>query len=232
MAKRMAQVLASPAWQTPLPVPTVDRTDPRWRSDRFWRGDVWPPTNYQIASGLAEYGHTKLAADIVDKTIANAIKNGISEHYDSVSGRPLGVRDYCMSSTLVLMMLDNLTRREQLLGDLVPWENANFGTDEYWLSSYPYEQTAAPGETLGCEVRIMNHADGMRDAVILPMAPENWEAEPAILQAPCPARQESSLTFRMTVPQNAPEGRYVIPIRIEFGGIQLGSRVETIVVVE
>ncbi len=114
MAKRMAQTLASPAWQTPLPVPTVDRTDKRWKSNAFWRGDVWPPTNYQIAGGLAAYGHKDLAAEIADKTIANAIKNGISEHYDSVSGKALGVPDYCMSSTLVTMMLDGLARKHQL----------------------------------------------------------------------------------------------------------------------
>jgi hypothetical protein len=48
------------------------------------------------------------------KTIAIAIKNGISEHYDSVSGRPLGVRDYCMSSTVVTMMLDGLTCKYEL----------------------------------------------------------------------------------------------------------------------
>jgi len=114
MAGRMAEVLASPAWQTPLPVPTVDRTDKRWKSNAFWRGDVWPPTNYQIAGGLAAYGHRDLAADIADKTIANAIRNGISEHYDSVSGKPLGVRDYCMSCTLVTMMLDGLSREHQL----------------------------------------------------------------------------------------------------------------------
>jgi len=111
MASRMADVLASPAWVTPLPVPTVDRTDKRWKSNAFWRGDVWPPTNYQIASGLTDYGHTDLAANIADKTVGNAIKNGVSEHYDSISGRPLGVRDYCMSSTLVTMMLDGLTRK-------------------------------------------------------------------------------------------------------------------------
>ncbi len=114
MAQRMADVLASPAWQTPLPVPTVDRTDRRWKSSAFWRGDVWPSTNYQIASGLAAYGHKHLAADIADKTIANAIKNGISEHYDSVSGKPLGIRDYCMSCTLATMMLDGLTGRHKL----------------------------------------------------------------------------------------------------------------------
>ena len=114
MARRMAEVLASPAWMTPLPVPTVDRTDQRWKPSDFWRGDVWPPTNYQIASGLAAYGHKELAADISDKTIANAITNGISEHYDSISGKPLGVPDYCMSSTLVTMMMDGLTKRHKL----------------------------------------------------------------------------------------------------------------------
>ncbi len=114
MAKRMAEVLGTPAWQTPLPVPTVDCTDSRWKSSRFWRGDVWPPTNYQIAGGLAAYGHAGLAADISDKTIANAIKNGINEHYDSISGKPLGVKDYCMSGTLVTMMLDGLTQKHKL----------------------------------------------------------------------------------------------------------------------
>jgi putative isomerase len=114
MAKRMAEELATPAWQTPLPVPTVARTDPRWKSGSFWRGDVWPSTNYQIASGLSAYGHKTLAAEISDKTIANAIKNGISEHYDSVSGACLGVPDYCMSSTLVTMMVDGLSKKHTL----------------------------------------------------------------------------------------------------------------------
>jgi hypothetical protein len=114
MADRMAEVLGSEAWQTPLPVPTLDRTDPRWKSRAFWRGDVWPSTNYQIASGLARYGHKALAADISDKTVANAIKNGINEHYDSVSGKGIGIKDYCMSSTLVTMMLDGLTEKYTL----------------------------------------------------------------------------------------------------------------------
>jgi putative isomerase len=114
MAKRMAEVLATESWQTPLPLPTVDRKDPRWKSNDFWRGDVWPSTNYQIASGLAAYGHTELAATIADTTIANAIRNGISEHYDSVSGKPLGVPDYCMSATIATMMLDSLTKKYKL----------------------------------------------------------------------------------------------------------------------
>jgi putative isomerase len=113
-ADRMAATLASPAWQTPLPVPTVDRTDPRWNPKGFWRGDVWPATNYQIATGLAAYGHRDLAADIADKTIANAIKNGLNEHYNSVTGEGLGVPDYSMTGTVLTLMLDELSRDHRL----------------------------------------------------------------------------------------------------------------------
>ncbi len=44
----------------------------------------------------------------------SAIKNGINEFYDSISGKPLGVPDYCMSSTIATMMLDGLTDKYEL----------------------------------------------------------------------------------------------------------------------
>ncbi len=113
-AKRMADVLQTPSWQTPLPLPTVDRKDKRFKANDFWRGDMWPSTNYQVASGLADYGYKDLAADITDKTIANAIKNGISERYDSISGKTLGVDFLGMTCTVVTMMLDGLCRKHKL----------------------------------------------------------------------------------------------------------------------
>jgi hypothetical protein len=108
MARRMAEALKTEHWTTPLPVPTVDRKDSRWKSGAYWRGDVWPAPNYQIATGLARYGYKELAADITDKTVANALRHGISEHYDSVSGKPLGVTFLGMSCTIATMMLDGL----------------------------------------------------------------------------------------------------------------------------
>jgi len=41
MAKRMAEVLGTSSWQTPLPVPTVDSKDTRWKSNGFWRGEMY-----------------------------------------------------------------------------------------------------------------------------------------------------------------------------------------------
>jgi len=114
MVKRMAETFMTDRWQTPLPIPTVDRKDSRWVSDSYWRGDVWPAPNYQVACGFALNGYPRIAADIADKTIANALKNGINEHYDSISGRPLGVPYNGMTCTVVTMMLDGLSNRYKL----------------------------------------------------------------------------------------------------------------------
>ena len=80
----------------------------------MWRGDVWPATNYQVAAGLAQYGFGDLAARIADTTVANAVKTGINERYDSLSGKPVGVPALGMSCTLVTMMLDGLTRAHRV----------------------------------------------------------------------------------------------------------------------
>jgi putative isomerase len=114
MAKRMAEVLASEAWQTPLPVPTIPQNDPRYNSGGYWRGDSWPPTTYQVIRGIKAYGFDDLAADIADKVIANAIKNGVNEHSDSQTGQGLGVGYLGMSCSLVTIMLEGLSGKYKL----------------------------------------------------------------------------------------------------------------------
>lgn len=113
-AAQMAVTLGRPTWATPLPVPTVASTNPSYKSSEFWRGDVWPAANYQVTAGLAAYGHRAQAAHIADLTVANALRAGISERYDSQSGAALGVKGLGMSATVLTMMLDGLTSRYEL----------------------------------------------------------------------------------------------------------------------
>jgi putative isomerase len=114
MVERMAAAIRTDHWQTPLPIPTVDRHDKRWVPASYWRGDVWPAPNYQVAAAFAREGYRAIAADLADKTVANALKNGINEHYDSVTGKPLGVGNLGMSCTIVTLMLDRLTSQYHL----------------------------------------------------------------------------------------------------------------------
>ena len=106
----MAETLKTPNWQTPLMVTTLDRTDPCWIPHQFWRGDTWPASSYQVAAGMAQYGHKDLAAEIADKWVANSIKNGLREFSNSMTGEALGQEYIGMSCTVVTMMLDKLTK--------------------------------------------------------------------------------------------------------------------------
>ena len=123
-AQRMLATLRTPQWLTPLPIPTVGRCDPLWepatigmlpnppkRLDHLgqcynmWRGDVWPPCNYQVAAGATLYGATDLAARICDATVMNAIQWGdVNERYCCDTGRPLGPSDYGMSACVLSMV--------------------------------------------------------------------------------------------------------------------------------
>lgn len=113
-AARMAEVLDEPGWSTPLRIPTVIRTDKAFRSDGFWRGDVWPATVYQVTNGLEHFGHQKLASKIAGANIDNAMRNGISEHYDSITGKPLGVAGLGMSAVVLTMALDGLSSAHRI----------------------------------------------------------------------------------------------------------------------
>ena len=114
MKARMAEVIRTDHWQTPLPVPTVDAKDPRYDPGAYWRGNVWPVTNYQVATGFANHGFTDIAADIADKTVSNAMKHGIFEFYNSKTTKGGGVPYLGMSGTVLTMMLDGLTQKHLL----------------------------------------------------------------------------------------------------------------------
>jgi hypothetical protein len=65
--------------------------------------------DYQGAAAFAAQDCRATGADIADQTVANALVNGINEHYDSVIGKPLGIGNLGMSCAVVSMMPDPLT---------------------------------------------------------------------------------------------------------------------------
>ena len=114
MAKRMVSVLASKGWQTPFSVPIIPCGNLRYKSDGFWRVDVWPASTYQIVRGLKDYGYDDTAAGISDTLIENVLKNGVHERYDSQTGKGLGVDYLGVSCTLVSVMLEGITKKYKL----------------------------------------------------------------------------------------------------------------------
>ena len=67
-AKELVRQLTDPSlFWSKYPVTTSSMDEPTFKPDGFWRGDMWPPTNYLVALGLNRYGYYDIAIDLADK---------------------------------------------------------------------------------------------------------------------------------------------------------------------
>ena len=130
-------------------------------------------------------------------------------------------------------MRANLASREKLLGQLVPWDHANYGTDESWVRCFPYEQKTSAGKTIRLDTVVTNHSATASTAACRAVLPSEWESKPApwVEKAIAP-KSDGRLAVSLDVPAAAKPGRYAIPIDIRYAGRQLPQFTEAIVVVE
>ena len=79
------------------PVTTSAMDEPTFKPDGFWRGDMWPPTNYLVALGLNRYGYHELAIELAHKMteLLEKYDGHAYERYNGVDGIGIGVKDYC-----------------------------------------------------------------------------------------------------------------------------------------
>ena len=97
-AKELVRQLTDPSlFWSKYPVTTSSMDEPTFKPDGFWRGDMWPPTNYLVALGLNRYGYYDIAIDLADKTqeLLKKYKGHAYERYNGVTGETLGVKNYC-----------------------------------------------------------------------------------------------------------------------------------------
>ena len=96
-AKELVKQLTDPSlFWSEYPVTTSAMDEPTFNPNGFWRGDVWPPTNYLIALGLNRYGYHELAIELAHKMTELIAKHDghAYERYNGVEGIGLGVKDY------------------------------------------------------------------------------------------------------------------------------------------
>ena len=134
-----------------------------------------------------------------------------------------------------------LIEREKILSGILPWGNPNFGTDEWWVRTYPYEQAAMAGSRIYLEVHFTNHDSKPVNALIQPLLPEGWELDnecskcsiEEIIVPPDTSgsvncgymkmKPDGKVTFQIKISENVPEKRYIIPFRITWDGRYLGQ---------
>jgi len=129
-----------------------------------------------------------------------------------------------------------LAEREQLFAEVLPWAHPDFGTDEHWVRTYPYEQEVGPGAMFSVDVQFTNHGPEPVQAAVEPVLPAGWTWETgrgaAAVEVPANtdgsvddycARPDRAARVWISVPDDATPGRIVIPFRVTWGDRYLGQ---------
>jgi len=106
-------------------IPTISRDDPAFKDQQYWRGTIWPPTNYLLYQGLKAYGFDTIASEFAKKS-ANLFLRAwktfqiCPENFDARTGEPGGQKFQSWGPLFALIALEEYL-------DFTPWEGFRFG---------------------------------------------------------------------------------------------------------
>jgi hypothetical protein len=127
-AQRMLEHLLDPKqfWGDYV-VPSISRDDPAFRPEnqQYWRGTIWPPTNYLIYQGLKAYGFDAVASEFAKKSSEMFLRTWTNfglcpENFDSLTGEAGGQRYQSWGPLFALNAIEEYL-------DFTPWEGFRFG---------------------------------------------------------------------------------------------------------
>jgi hypothetical protein len=106
-------------------LPTISRDDPAFKDQQYWRGTIWPPTNYLVYQGLKTYGFDAVAQEFALKSSSLFLRSWDNfqlcpENYDSRTGEAGGQRYQSWGPLFALIALEEFL-------DVTPWEGFRFG---------------------------------------------------------------------------------------------------------
>lgn len=99
-------------FNTKVPFPTASKDNPRYSSEKYWRGPVWLDQAYFAIEGLNNYGYKNDAAKLTDKLINNAegikdIGKTFRENYNPESGKGLSCTNFSWSAGMIYLLYRN-----------------------------------------------------------------------------------------------------------------------------
>jgi len=160
-AQRMLRHLLDPKefWGDYV-LPTISRDDPAFKPDsqQYWRGTIWPPTNYLVYQGLKAYGFDAVASEFAKKGAEMFLRTWANfqicpENFDCLSGEPGGQRYQSWGPLFALPAIEEYI-------DFTPWEGFRIGMLKP-DSSGTISRLSIQGRQY--EVRVSNSSTALRE---------------------------------------------------------------------
>ena len=105
------------------------------------------------------------------------------------------------------------------------------GVDNNWVSFYPYQSEAGPGDTLQYELRFRNYIYRPSHLKATLKLPETWTASPSSVEIDAPTKSEALARFEVRIPRSETHlnRRFVLTADIWLDGEHLGELTEGLV---
>jgi len=93
-------------------IPTISREDPAFPDQQYWRGTIWPPTNYLVYQGLKRYRFDEIASRFAVKSARLFLRSWnryrlCRENYNSITGEGGGQRYQSWGPLFALILLED-----------------------------------------------------------------------------------------------------------------------------
>jgi hypothetical protein len=105
----------------------------------------------------------------------------------------------------------------------------NEALDPDFVVCFPYLSALAPGDELGLEVRVTNHATEPAEAHVALVVPPGWRTEPKAGVEVVAADETVAVAFTVRVPAGETAGRRILVADLTLGERRYGERAEAIV---
>lgn len=107
-------------------IPTISRDDPAFEDQQYWRGTIWPPTNYLIYQGLRRYRFDEVAGELAARSAELFLRSWrdhqlCRENYDSRTGEGGGQIYQSWGPLFALIAIEEFI-------DVTPWDGLRVGT--------------------------------------------------------------------------------------------------------
>jgi glycogen debranching enzyme len=85
---------------------------PLYESDGYWRGPIWAPSTMLLIDGLATSGEMAFAREVARRFCDMAVRSGMAENYDALTGEGLRDRAYTWTSSVFLILAHEYLAQE------------------------------------------------------------------------------------------------------------------------
>ncbi len=128
--------------------------------------------------------------------------------------------------------LDWARRLREILAELLPYENPQFGVDPDWVCIYPYQSEVSPGGRVELEIAVRNHFSRPASCEIRMSLPDGWRSSPEKAKLDLQPRSIERAIFSIDPPEYAQPKRYICCADVIFNGQYYGQLKEAIVQVK